>query len=134
MFDLNEKVSYLRGLKEGMGLKEDTNEGKLFSHIIDVLDDMAQAITELETAQAEMEEYVETIDEDLADMEEFLYEEQEDDAELGNTHYIEVECPHCHETVFFDEDIFDDDDDIVCPNCNETIYSESEYQTDCSSE
>ena len=36
MFDLNERVSYLRGLSEGMGLKEDTNEGKLFNHIIDI--------------------------------------------------------------------------------------------------
>ncbi|HHY82287.1 MAG TPA: hypothetical protein GX505_06365, partial [Clostridiales bacterium] len=73
MFDLNEKVSYLRGLVEGMGIKEDTNEGKLFVSIIDVLDDMAQAISELETAQAEMEEYVETIDEDLADIEDEVF-------------------------------------------------------------
>lgn len=129
MFELNEKVSYLRGLAEGMGFKEDSNEGKLFIHIIDVLDDMANAIAELETAQAEMEEYVETIDEDLADMEEAIYEDDFDDEELGNTHYIEVECPHCNETVFFDEDIFDDDDDIVCPNCKETIYSDDGYNT-----
>jgi len=129
VFDLNERVSYLRGLSEGMGLKEDTNEGKLFNHIIDVLDAMAQAIAELETAQAEMEEYVETIDEDLADMEDALYEEDFDD-ELGSTHYIEVECPHCSETVFFDEDIFDDDEDIICPNCSETIYSEEGYNTE----
>ena len=45
MYDLNEKVSYLRGLAEGLGLDENTNEGKLFTHIIDILDDMANAIT-----------------------------------------------------------------------------------------
>jgi DNA-directed RNA polymerase subunit delta len=84
---------------------------------------MAQAIAELETAQAEMEEYVETIDEDLADME-ICFTKMKRMTNLGYTHYIEVECPHCHETVFFDEDIFDDDEDIVCPNCSETIYSE----------
>lgn len=129
MFDLNERVSYLRGLAEGMGFKEDTKEGKLFNHIIDVLDDMAHAISELEASQAEMEDYVETIDEDLADIEDALYEDEYED-ELGSTHYIEVECPHCSETVFFDEDIFDGDDDIVCPNCSETIYSEEGYNTE----
>ncbi|HHU79132.1 MAG: CD1247 N-terminal domain-containing protein [Caldicoprobacterales bacterium] len=126
MFDLSEKVSYIRGLAEGMGLDMETNEGKLLSHIIDVLSDMAQAIIELDAAQAEIEEYLETIDEDLADMENAVFEKDDEDDD-ENTYYIEVECPHCHETVFFDEDIFDDDNDIVCPNCSETIYSEDEY-------
>ena len=131
MFELNEKVSYLRGLVEGMGMKDDTNEGKLFTYIIDVLDDMAQAICELETSQAEVEEYVETIDEDLADLEEAVFDMDEDDDydSDGDSHYIELECPHCRETVYFDEDIFEDDDDIFCPNCNRTIYSEDGYST-----
>lgn len=128
MYDLNEKVSYLRGLAEGLGLDENTNEGKLFTHIIDILDDMANAITELETSQAEIEEYVESIDEDLSDMEYAVYGDDYD--ETDTTHYIEVECPHCHETVFFDEDIFDDDEDIICPNCSEIIYSEEAYNTE----
>jgi len=126
MFDLNEKVSYLRGLAEGLRLDENTNEGKLLANIIDVLDDMANAIIELETAQAEIEEYVETIDEDLTDIEDAFYDDNE---EADHTNYIEVECPHCHETVYFDEEIFDDDEDIICPNCNKVIYSEDEYDT-----
>lgn len=131
MHDLNGKVSYLRGLAEGMGYKEDTNEGKLFTQIIDILDDMAQAIAELETSQAELEEYVETIDEDLADIEDKVFGKEEDEEDNGeDSRYIEVECPHCHETVYFDEDIFEDEDDIICPNCNETIYSEEKYDTE----
>ncbi len=132
MSELNERVSYLRGLAEGMGFKEDTNEGKLFINIIDVLDEISQALAELETSQAELDEYVETIDEDLADLEDEVFGiyEDEDDDEGEDTHYIEVECPHCHETVFFDEDIFDDEGDIVCPNCTATIYSEDGYNTE----
>jgi len=132
MSELNERVSYLRGLAEGMGFKEDTNEGKLFINIIDVLDEISQALAELETSQAELDEYVETIDEDLADLEDEVFGiyEDEDDDEGEDTHYIEVECPHCHGTVFFDEDIFDDEGDIVCPNCTATIYSEDGYNTE----
>lgn len=131
MYDLNEKVSYLRGLAEGMGYKEDTNEGKLLTHIIDVLDEMAQAIAELETSQAELDEYVEAIDEDLADIEDEVFGEEDDEEDdEEDSRYIEVECPHCHETVYFDEDIFEDEDDIICPNCNETIYSEEGSDTE----
>lgn len=131
MFDLSEKVSYLRGLAEGMGMKDENNEGKLFLSIIDVLDDMAQAIAELETAQAETGEYLETLDEDLADVEYAVFDDEDDDLyDDDHTHYIELECPHCHETVYFDEDIFEDDEDILCPSCNEVIYSEEAYNTE----
>ncbi|HCS75542.1 MAG TPA: hypothetical protein DIW17_16915, partial [Clostridiales bacterium] len=103
MLDLSEKVSYLRGLAEGMKIEEDSNEGKLFHQIIDVLDDMAQAIAELETAQAETEEYLETLDEDLADVEYAVFNEEDDyQYNDAHTHYIELECPHCHEVVYFD--------------------------------
>ena len=125
MYDLNERVSYLRGLADGTGIKEDTDEGKLLTHIIDVLDEMAQAMSELETSQSELDDYVETIDGDLTDLEDQVFGEESDgEEEDEDSHYIEVECPHCHETVFFDEGIFDGEDDIVCPNCNKTIYSE----------
>ena len=126
MYDLNERVSYLRGLADGTGIKEDTDEGKLLTHIIDVLDEMAQAMSELETSQSELDDYVETIDGDLTDLEDQVFGEESDgEEEDEDSHYIEVECPHCHETVFFDEGIFDEEDDIVCPNCNKTIYSEN---------
>ena len=125
MYDLNERVSYLRGLADGTGIREDTDEGKLLIHIIDVLDEMAQAMSELETSQSELDDYVETIDGDLTDLEDQVFGEESDgEEEDEDSHYIEVECPHCHETVFFDEGIFDGEDDIVCPNCNKTIYSE----------
>lgn len=121
---LNERVSYLRGLTEGLGINEQTNEGKILVNIIDILDDIVETVSELETSQAELDEYVETIDEDLSDIEDQLYGEDEFEDYEDEPHYIEIECPHCHETVFFDEDIFDDDDEIACPNCRHTIYEE----------
>ena len=56
---------------------------------------------ELETVQAEMEEYVKP-SMNLADIESMLYEVKK---RTNYTNYIAVECPHCNETVFFDEDI-----------------------------
>ena len=37
----SEKVAYLKGLAEGMGLQEDGGQGKLFHVIIDILEDLS---------------------------------------------------------------------------------------------
>ena len=48
---LSERVSYLRGLADGLNISDDTNEGKLLKVIIDVLDDVAISIEEVEDEQ-----------------------------------------------------------------------------------
>jgi hypothetical protein len=45
MENMKEKVSYLKGLSDGLGITHDTKEGKLLLAIIDVLDDMSIAVT-----------------------------------------------------------------------------------------
>jgi len=120
---LSERVSYLRGLAEGLGIKDDTKEGKVLTNMIDILDDIVDAISELEASQSELDEYVETIDEDLSEVEEELYGEEDDD---DSDDFVEVECPNCHDTVYFDEETFEAEDKLICPNCKSQIYDESE--------
>ena len=43
---------------------------------------------------------------------------------------LKTECPHCHETVYIDIDLLDDDGKTECPNCNETINIEFEEETE----
>lgn len=124
MDDLNTKISYLRGLTEGLGINDQTNEGRVILNIIDILDEIADAITELDVSQAELDDYVETIDEDLSEIEDHIYGKEEKMDYADNPQYVEVECPHCHETVYFDDDIFDEDEDVLCPNCHSTILSD----------
>ena len=68
--NLTEKVSYLKGLMEGLSIDESTPEGKLFTAVLDLLDDMALTVTELENSVTEMEELVDIFDEDLGAVEE----------------------------------------------------------------
>ncbi len=42
--EITEKVAYLKGLAEGLGLDAQTKEGKILQTVIDVLDDMALEI------------------------------------------------------------------------------------------
>lgn len=34
---------------------------------------------------------------------------------------MEVVCPSCGETIYFDEDMLDSEDGLICPNCNEPV-------------
>ena len=79
-----------------------------------------------------LEEQDESID-DLSDCIDGIYDELDDietaidddfDGEMDEDDFIEVVCPHCGETVYFDEDMIDSDDGLICPNCNETIEFE----------
>ena len=126
---LHEKVSYLKGLAEGMEVEQNSKEGKLLVHIIDVLDDFAAAFDELDTDLEELEEYVEDVDEDLADLEDYVESVDEDladledeiEMELGLEDYDEFECPHCGEAVMVDQD-WDDEDccvELTCSECGE---------------
>ena len=47
-------------------------------------------------------------------------DEDEDEDYFDEDDFVEVECPHCGETVYFDQEMLEGDD-LICPNCNETI-------------
>ncbi len=76
---LFQKVSYLQGLADGLGVDDSTKEGKLLIHIIETLEEFADALDELIDDHDDLEEYVNYIDEDLADLEDEVYEYDDDD-------------------------------------------------------
>ena len=127
MRELKTDIAYLQGLAEGLEIDSSSKEGRILVSILDVLSDMADAIHELQTEQRELEDYVETMDEDLSDLEDDFYEEEDDDDEFGELDLdnIEVECPTCNDTVCFEADLLDDEDllEITCPNCDTVVYT-----------
>jgi len=118
MGNIKEKVAYLQGLTKGLDVSSQSAEGKLLLNVVNVLQDMADEIHCLHIGQEDLENYVETIDEDLTDLEEEVYEE------TGEGEMVEVECPVCRETVAFEADVLDDDDmvEVTCPNCGGVVY------------
>lgn len=139
---LYEEVAYLKGLAEGLEISKETKEGKIIHKIVEVLDSFADAIVDLEEEQADLIEYVESIDEDLADMEDDIYEDEDTEEENDEDFsYVEMECPNCGDLVDIDEDLlYNDEIDIICPNCQAIIlssddeddsYIENEEPCDC---
>ena len=62
---LMQRVSYLKGLADGLGIDGTSKEGKLLLEIVEVLEDFADVLEETIENQMELEEYVNFIDEDL---------------------------------------------------------------------
>lgn len=121
---ISERVAFIKGLAEGMKIDETTNEGKLFTAIIDVLDDIALAIEDVEEIQDEMSEQVDGIDDDLAELEKTVYDEDEE------IEFEEIECPYCGEEIEVDLDLIDEDAEAIeCPHCHQKI--ELEWDCDC---
>jgi len=131
-----EKVAYLKGLMEGMNIDRDSNEGKLFSVMADILSDIAEDIEELECDLADLGEDVDAISDDLSDVEDYLFEDDDDDDddydyddddedydEDEEPLFFEVTCPGCDNTITVDEDVLNLGA-IQCPNCGEMMEFE----------
>ena len=128
--EITEKVAYLKGLMEGMELNTDKKEGRLLSAIIDVLEDIALELNDIEDAQEELGEGLDAVSDDLEDVEDLLYgEDDEDDDEDGEYELDDLgededcyatTCPTCEETIYFDESVLEDGE-VVCPNCGEKL-------------
>ena len=109
---ISEKVAYLKGLAEGLKLDAESNEGKLFAAIIDVLDHMADEIADMQDEMVDIEDGLDAVSDDLSEVEESLYELDDEDEE----DCFMTTCPECEEEVYFDESILEDGE-VVCPNC-----------------
>ena len=115
--EILEKVAYMKGLAEGLGLDTKSKEGKLFTIMMDILDDIAIDLQLLQTGQEELVEALDAVNDDLSEVETYLFEEEEDEGQDG---VYQTTCPNCQEDVFFDEDILADGS-ILCPNCGEKL-------------
>ena len=134
--ELLEKVAYLKGLMAGMDLDPEKKETKLFNAILDLLDDLTNAVTDIEEKTDEMGDLIDVLDEDLGSVEEAVYgddddecdcdcddcdcdcDEEECDCEDGELY--EVTCPSCGEVFDVDEFMLDEGE-INCPSCGERL-------------
>ena len=124
--EIMEKVAYLKGLAEGMELDTEKKEGKLLAAIIDVLDDMALEIEDMQEVQLELSEGLDAVSDDLEDVEELLFDDEDDYEDEDEDDFDEDEecyattCPTCEEEIFFDESVLEDGE-VICPNCGEKL-------------
>lgn len=115
MSTLSDKVSYLRGLAEGMKLDGASNEGKLLMEIIEALNLVSEKVEALDEGFEELSDYVECIDDDLETLEVRADEEDEDDDDFDDDYDFDEDFDEDDE----DEDEDDGDEECGCGVCDE---------------
>ncbi len=137
MSKLTDRISYLKGMAAGMKLNMDKDANKLMLEMLTVMGEMAEEMAAMTEAHNDLNEYVESIDDDLANLEETLFGDgEEDEADLDEDEEDDEEdegeeddlivyaCPHCgHEIEFHASDV-DFDEDYLCPECRKPIFPE----------
>ena len=128
-----EKVAYLKGLAEGLGLDPEKKEGKIITAIIDTIEDIARRLEELSEGISEFGEELDAVSVDLEDVERLLFDDDDDgddDDDDGccdgccsvedNDFAYEVTCPSCGEDIEVDEtDLVSGE--IACTSCGEKL-------------
>ena len=125
----SEKVAYLKGLAEGLGVDGTSKEGKLMLAVIDALESMAVDAEVLEAKCADLADSIDDIGEDMAYLEDLCladlddeYDDEDDDECSGccgcdDEQEYEVTCPQCGEVItLFEDDL--DFGSIRCPSCD----------------
>lgn len=138
---LTEKVSYLKGLMSGLGMEENTKEGRVLCQMAEILDELAHSVEEMQDEVDQVSELVDVIHEDLGDVEDYLEElaldeetdccccdDDEDDDDDDDDYFefddddelYEVTCPACKDTICLNEDMLSEGS-MDCPNCGKTL-------------
>ena len=118
---ISEKIAYLKGLMEGMNVDTESNEGKLFAAVVDVLDEIALEVEDLTDEVMELGDGLDVISDDLSDVEDIVYDEWDDDDDDDDDDDEDDEeeecyattCPECEEEIFFDDTMLEDGE-IIC--------------------
>jgi len=128
---ISEKVAYLRGLAKGLDIESDGKYGQLFEVVMDILEDVAENLAEIEDNALDLGEEIDVLSEDLEAVESIVYDEEDDDDcccedddcccdEDEYPLFFEVTCPSCENTITIDEDVLNLGT-IQCPNCGEML-------------
>lgn len=124
---VSEKIEYLKGLADGLGLDDNDKHDRLFKAVIGVLEEISESIEDLNDVNDQLCEQLDAVDEDLAALEDDFYED--DECECDDDYY-EVECPKCGDIICLDESQLEEGE-IECPGCGEKLEFDFDECDDC---
>lgn len=141
---LTEKMSYLKGLMDGLEVEPSTKEGKVIISMAELLEDMVLYIDDLQSQVDELTELCDILDEDLGEVEEEVFEtedfncgececldndfDEDEEDFMDDEELYEITCPTCGDTILLDEGMIDEGS-MHCPNCNELLEFDYENLT-----
>lgn len=90
--------------------------------LVNALKLVSSELSELKDSYLELEQYINSIDEDLGEIEAMVTtdEEYEEDS-FSEDEFIQEKCGKCEETIYIDKEIYIDKSSFECPNCHNLI-------------
>lgn len=135
--DLNAKAAYIRGLMTGMEFDQNSKNGKIIAAMMDLLEEMAGAVTEHDDALDQVYDELDALDEDMNDVVAAITGEDVDDDDNDEDDdedaEYEVTCPNCNTVTTVDEDTLMNQE-LVCPNCGAAFDIEFDASEDDAAE
>lgn len=131
---LSEKSAYLKGLMDGLKLDTEKSEGKMITAIVDMLEDIAYSISDINEHAEAVSDELDQIEEELDAIEEYLFDEEDeddedDDYDFGDEALYEVKCPTCNEVITIDEATIEAGS-TICPKCGEELEFDMDDDSD----
>ncbi len=124
--DIIGKAAYLRGLFDGLDIDASTKEGKLFAAMVEVIDELAGSVSDLEQITDEISNELDEVAEELLELE-GAFDDcdcdcdcDDDDCDCCDDFHYEVVCPTCGDSIMVDDDILALGK-IECPGCGEDL-------------
>ena len=118
---VTERVAYVRCLFEGLDFSAEKKEGRILQAMLDLLEDMALSIEDLEEENDALQDVIDTMVEDMYDDDDSYDELEDDDIELDpEADLFQVICPSCGEEIYIDESTLEMGS-IGCPACGEDL-------------
>ena len=124
---LAEKAAYLKGLMDGIKLDTEKDENRLLKAVVDLLQDMAVSIDDLEDNAIAVSDELDEIEENLDAIDEFLMDEDDDEDDFDD--FDDYDDDLDYDLGEDDEFEFDEDPvyEVTCPKCGEVHqFSEKE--------
>lgn len=109
MKNILQRIAYVQGLADGLGLEESSKEGQILLELVDVVAELAEVVDE---KFEDMESYVDVVEEDLAELENYVYEDDDfddyDDFDLDDYDFFDT-YPETSEEAFEDIEVSEDE-------------------------
>ncbi|MBQ0055196.1 MAG: hypothetical protein KBS54_03505 [Synergistaceae bacterium] len=129
-----EKVAYLRGLVDGQKIADTEEKKRFVNALIDTLECLATEQSDHVDMHAQLNEYLEQLENDVTDLEDDVdgllgYDDEEEhhcccghgeDGEFEDfdeEEYAAVTCPFCGKEFYYEPDSYDEDENLLCPHC-----------------
>ena len=137
---MKEKAAYLKGLIDGLGIDENTKEGKVIKAMSELLSEMAETVDSIDEDVTHAYDQINDLSEELEDLEADLYEDEDaedeeddsddsddeteaddddDNADVAGEPYYEVACPACGKKLKIARTCHKAY--MVCPSCGQTF-------------